>query len=106
MKGKGIFVVRAIVPDAQRGAFDEWYRVEHLPDAVRSFGAERAWRCWSVTEPGVHYAYYEFPDVAAANAIGDSDALKRLVGDFNDRWGDTVQRSRIVMEGAGAFQEQ
>ena len=36
------FVVRATVPDpAKRAAFDRWYSKEHLPDAVKSFGAEK-----------------------------------------------------------------
>jgi hypothetical protein len=39
------FVVSATVADpAKRAAFDAWYSREHLPDALKSFGAERAWR--------------------------------------------------------------
>lgn len=107
MKGKGVFVVRAVVADeALRGDFDIWYRDEHLPDAVATFGAERAWRCWAVSEPGVHYAFYEFANVAAASAIQNSDGLKRLVADFDARWDAHVQRTRIIMEGAGAYQSQ
>ena len=34
------FVVRATVSDpARREAFDAWYRREHMPDAVKAFGA-------------------------------------------------------------------
>jgi hypothetical protein len=44
---KALFVVRATVADAsKRAAFDAWYSREHLPDAVKSFGAEKAWRYW------------------------------------------------------------
>ena len=40
---KALFVVRATVTDAsKRAAFDAWYSREHLPDAVKSFGAEKA----------------------------------------------------------------
>lgn len=43
------FVVRATVADpAKRAAFDAWYSREHMPDAVKSFGAEKAWRFWSL----------------------------------------------------------
>jgi len=46
------FIVRATIPDpAQRAAFDEWYAEEHLPDAVKSFGAQKAWRFWSDSTP-------------------------------------------------------
>ena len=45
---KCLFVVRATVADpAKRAAFDAWYKHEHLPDAAKSFGAQKAWRCWS-----------------------------------------------------------
>jgi hypothetical protein len=46
------FVVRATVPDPKkREAFDRWYQNEHLPDAAKSFGAKKAWRFWSLTDP-------------------------------------------------------
>jgi hypothetical protein len=48
------FVVRATVTDpAKRAAFDAWYSREHLPDAMKSFQAEKAWRHWSVNEPSL-----------------------------------------------------
>ena len=63
-------VVRAEVAEADRRDFDDWYRTEHLPDAKKAFAAQSAWRAWSRTNPSVHYAYYQFADVAAAEAIG------------------------------------
>ena len=63
---KAFFVVRATVTDAsKRAAFDAWYSREHLPDAVKSFGAEKAWRYWSLTDPALHHAMYQFADEAA-----------------------------------------
>ena len=60
------FIVRATVSDpAKRQAFDAWYSREHLPDAVKSFGAVKAWRYWSLTDPSLHHAMYQFPDQAA-----------------------------------------
>src|SRR5919198_6420349 len=60
------FVVRATVSDpAKRQAFDAWYSREHLPDAVKSFGAVKAWRYWSLTDPSLHQAMYQFSDQAA-----------------------------------------
>ena len=60
------FIVRATVSDAaQRAAFGDWYRNEHLPDAVKTFGAQKAWRFWSDTDPAVHQATYQFADRAA-----------------------------------------
>ena len=55
---KSCLVVRAEVPDpGDRAAFDHWYATDHLPWAIRVFGARRGWRCWSRTEPSVHYAF-------------------------------------------------
>jgi len=93
------FIVRAQVIDATvEDDFDRWYQNEHLPDAVKAFGARRAWRGWSDVDASVHYAFYEFDDPARARAIPGSDALKRLVAEFDRAWGDKVKRSRDIVE--------
>jgi len=94
---KCLFVVRATVADsAKRAAFDAWYRHEHLPDAAKSFGAQKAWRCWSETDPAVHIAYYQFADRAALDRATAPEAIKRLVEDFDRAWFG-VPRSREIM---------
>lgn len=91
------FVVRATVTDpARRQAFDTWYSREHLPDAVKSFGAVKAWRYWSVTDPSLHLAMYQFSDQAALDRAIEGPDLKRLVADFNRDWPD-VTRTREVL---------
>ena len=96
------FVVRATVADpAQRAAFDKWYQNEHLPDAVRSFGARRAWRFWTLGDPAVHLAMYEFADQAALHAMQGED-LQSLVADFNRDWPE-VTRTRETLLLAKAF---
>ncbi len=93
------FIVRAqIVDAAAKDALDRWYQDEHLQDACKAFNARRAWRGWSEVEANVHYAVYEFDDAAAARAIPDSDALERLVVEFDRRWGDSVTRSREIVD--------
>jgi hypothetical protein len=88
------FVVRATVPDpAKRAAFDAWYSREHLPDAAKSFGVVKAWRFWSLADPSLHQATYQFTDEAALDrAISGAD-MKRLVADFNRDWPE-VTRTR------------
>ena len=89
------FIVRAQVVDASvKEAFDRWYRDEHLPDALKAFGARRAWRGWSEADPSVHYAVYEFDDLARLRALPGSAALKALVAEFDRAWGDKVVRTR------------
>jgi hypothetical protein len=93
------FIVRAQVLDPMiEDAFDRWYGEEHLPDALKAFGARRAWRGWSDVDASVHYAFYEFDDAASARAIQGSEALARLVRDFDRAWGDKVKRSRDIVE--------
>jgi hypothetical protein len=91
---KAYFVVRATVADpARRQAFDTWYRTEHLPDASKSFGVKKAWRFWSLADPSLHQATYEFSDEASLDRAMKGDELKRLVADFNRDWPD-VTRTR------------
>jgi hypothetical protein len=91
------FVVRATVTDpASRKAFDEWYHREHMPDAVKTFGATKAWRSWSASDPAVHVASYEFADQAALDRGVSGEALKRLVADFDRAW-PGVPRTREIL---------
>ena len=95
-------MVRAVVANADdRPGFDTWYETEHLPDALRIFGATRAWRTWSRSDPSVHIAFYEFADCDAADAIQGTDGIKGLIAEFDRLWGDKVTRSREVLDVVG-----
>ena len=98
MPGKAYLVVRAVVAEADRQDFDHWYRTEHLPDALKAFGAVRAWRGWSRTDPSAHLAFYQFADVAAVERINDSPAIRGLIAEFDARWGTRVTRTREIIE--------
>lgn len=92
-------IVRARVTDAAvKEAFDRWYRDDHLPRATAAFGARRSWRAWSTVDPMVHYACYEYDDIDAAHALRDSDALRRFVAEFDDAWGNQVDRERDYID--------
>jgi hypothetical protein len=95
---KAYFTVRAEVPEADRERFDHWYATDHLPWAKRDFGALRAWRCWSRTDPGVHVAFYEFPSAEAAEAATSPERLATLVADFDRMWGNPVVRRRAILD--------
>ncbi len=91
------FVVRATVSDpAQRAAFDKWYAEEHLPDAVKAFGAQKAWRFWSETDPAVHQATYQFADRAALDRGTAPENLKPLIAEF-ERAFPGVPRTREIL---------
>jgi hypothetical protein len=93
------FIVRAQIVDAAlTDDFDRWYRDEHLPDAVKAFGAQSAWRGWSELDRTLHYAVYQFDDPARARAIPGSDAMNGLIAEFDRAWGDKVKRSRDIVD--------
>src|SRR5215831_13281353 len=99
LMGKAHLVVRAEVPDpADRAAFDHWYATDHLPWAMRVFGARSGWRCWSRTDPGVHYAFYEFADIDEVRAATDAEKIVPLVADFDRVWGSRVSQRREIVE--------
>lgn len=94
-----VLIVRARLTNmSDRQQFDSWYRSEHLPNGVRLYRAQRAWRCWSRTNPLVHIALYEFPSVEEAEAILDSSALAAQMADFDRVWGTGITRTREVVE--------
>jgi hypothetical protein len=93
-----LLVVRAVVADpADREPFDRWYRDEHLPEARAAFAARRAWRGWSRREPSVHWAFYEFATLEAADAVPGSPALAALIEAFDRRWAGRVTRTRDLV---------
>ncbi len=97
-------VVRAVVAEGDRRDFDLWYHNEHLPDAVNAFAARRAWRGWSRSDPSLHYAFYEFADAGAAEAITSSPAIGALIAEFDTRWGTRVTRTREIIEVADTLE--
>ena len=91
-------IVRAVVPEADRAKFDQGYQDVHLPEASAVFAAARAWRGWSHDDPGVHFAFYEFPSLAEATAVGDSEAMTNMRADFDRNWQDRISRTREFVE--------
>lgn len=91
-------VVRATVADAtDRPRFDQWYREEHLPDAVKAFQVKTAWRGWSQQDPAVHCAHYRFASLEALNAVMNGPVIRELVAEFDRVWGTRVVRTREVL---------
>lgn len=102
MQSPACLLVQAEVrDDADIEKFDVWYEREHLPDARKAFSAVRAWRCWSSLNPRIHHAYYEFSSEADALAVLESNAIKALIQEFDETWGDRVKRSREILKVVG-----
>ena len=95
---KAYFMVRAVVEAPQRQKFDRWYSSHHLPMALAEFKAEKCWRFWSAADPAVHYAVYQFPDMARLDTAMKSEGFKGLVADFDQAWPAGVTRTRDLVE--------
>ena len=95
---KALFVVRAVVIEPLRQKFDQWYSSHHLPMALDAFKAEKGWRFWSVAEDGVHYAAYQFADMARLQAALKADSFKDLIADFDAAWPSGVSRTRDMLD--------
>ena len=92
------FMVRAEVPsESERAEFDQWYGTHHLPLAMDTLHADKGWRFWSRSDPLIHYAMYEFNDMATLRKCLDSPGFKMLVADFDEAW-PRVRRSRDLVE--------
>ena len=95
---KAYFMVRAqVVNESDRVKFDQWYATGHLPLAMEKLRAEKGWRFWSRNDPSVHYAFYQFPDVATLRSRIESPEFKLLVADFDAAW-PRVTRTRDLIE--------
>ncbi|RDJ16011.1 hypothetical protein [Rhizobium grahamii] len=93
MSTQALLIVHADVPnEADRASFDQWYD-RHLPEALRVFGALRAWRTWSRTDPSKHTAFYEFSSLEAANV-----AIQSSGNEFDAKWGGRATRTRDIVE--------
>jgi hypothetical protein len=103
---KACFVVRSVVEEPLRKKFDAWYSAHHLPMALSEFKAEKCWRFWSAADKAVHYAVYQFADMARLDAALESYGFKCLVADFDQAWPSGVARTRdmlnMVEERAGS----
>jgi hypothetical protein len=101
---KAHLIVRSkLASFADRRAFDDWYRLERLRDAVKGFRAGRGWSSWSRTNPLVHFAVYEFSTTDEAEAALDSPEFTQLVAEFDRVWGTRVTRTREIFETAGEY---
>jgi hypothetical protein len=95
---KAWLMVRAVVTEpSDRCSFDDWYRVEHLPDAVKAFSVQAAWRGWSQTEPSVHCACYQFESLDRLRTTMEGPEIEALIAEFDRVWNGRVVRTREVI---------
>lgn len=92
-------VVATIDASVDRDEFNRWYGTEHLPQVVERLHARTACRMWSLEDPDVHYALYEFESTELLIEQVRSSQMRDLIVDFDAKWGDHVTRQRTTMRG-------
>lgn len=99
----GFLMVRSRLADlADRPAFDAWYGEDHAPLAARRLGAQGGRRFWSVSDPHVHCALYEFAALPVLQAALASETTAWLIGEYDNNWPEPrVTRTREVWTKAG-----
>jgi hypothetical protein len=97
VSAKAYFMVRSVVIEELRQKFDRWYSQQHLPMALIEFKCEKCWRFWSAADAGVHYAVYQFANMARLDAALKSDGFKSLVADYDKTWPSGVTRTRDML---------
>jgi hypothetical protein len=85
-----------VVEPPLRQRFDQWYSSHHLPMALSEFKAEKCWRFWSALDAGVHYAAYQFADLARLDAALNSDGYKICWSPLSTRPGRTACPARAT----------
>jgi hypothetical protein len=60
------------------------------------FRAEKGWRFWSRSDPSVHYALYQFSDMATLQNCLESPVLKLLIADFDQAWPRVARRRDLI----------
>lgn len=98
-----LLIVRSEVPEDVREDFDHWYGSDHVILATRILGASRNWRFWSVTDPSIHYAFYQFESAQAALDAQASPGNKDLIAEYDGRWQGRIHRSREIVTAATRY---
>jgi hypothetical protein len=94
---KAYLVVRSVVEESLRERFDAWYRTEHVPLVMKTYGAVSASRYWSNSDPAVHFILIEFPDLETAQARLTTAVVTFMAEDFETAWPHGVTRTRELI---------
>ena len=90
-------IVKSFVPSHLKKDFDNWYENEHLSEAKQSFYAISASRGWETENGDIHYAYYEFNNLEKAYKILQSEALKKMICIYDEKWSNQIDRTRKII---------
>ena len=91
MTNKGVLIVMASAKPEEEEAFNQWYNEEHLPRVLERIPGVLSGRRYKILEGEDEYpflALYEFESHEALQAAMGSDAMKQLVKEFTEAFGE------------------
>ena len=101
MKHKGVFIVMAKVKPEQEDAFNQWYDEDHMPKALNRFPGVTSGRRHKILDDGDGFNYmalYEFESPEKLTETMESDALKGLIQEFNEAFGEVDRKRMLAVE--------
>jgi hypothetical protein len=90
MAGKGLFIVVASIAPEKEEAFNRWYNEDHLPKALERLPGIISGRRYKIMEGAEGYKYmavYEFESYEAMLEATKGEAIKPLIKDYNEKFG-------------------
>jgi antibiotic biosynthesis monooxygenase (ABM) superfamily enzyme len=91
MEQKGMLIIMAKVAPEKEEAFNRWYNEEHLPRALERLPGAISGRRYKILEGEQEYqflALYEFESYQSLDSALKSDAMKQLVEEYNEAFGE------------------
>ena len=101
MANKGLFMVMAKVPPGKEEAYNRWYNEDHMPKALERFPGVLSGRRYKITEGGEGYNYlaiYEYETYEKLMETAKSEALKQLIKEYNEAFGEGNRKRIFGME--------
>ncbi len=91
MQKKGLFMVMAKVAPEKEVAYNRWYNEEHLPRVLERLPGILSGHRYKIIEGEEEYqflALYEFESYEAVDAALTSDAIRQLIREYNEAFGE------------------
>ena len=91
MQQKGLFVVMAKLTPDKEEAYNRWYNEEHMPRFLERIPGVLSGRRYKILEGEEEYqflALYEFESYEAMDAALKSDAVKQMIREYNEAFGE------------------
>jgi antibiotic biosynthesis monooxygenase (ABM) superfamily enzyme len=101
MERKGMLIIMAKVAPENEEAFTRWYNDEHLPRVLERLPGAISGRSYRIIEGEQEYQFlvlYEFESPRALYSASKSDAMKQLVEEYTEAFGEGGRKRLKAIE--------